>query len=140
MMKKIFALLLSLMLVFSLAACGGSDKADADNSKIKEYVAENKADLLSSMEQSFAASAGLSCDSDIEVKGMGFVISLNIHGLDNVPAEQKTAMKEAYSALSGTFESALELMQKDLPELEYYQVDVCEEDGDLLASIVAGDK
>lgn len=138
MMKKIFALLLSLMLVFSLAACGGSDKAD--NSKIKEYVAENKADLLSSMEQSFAASAGLSCDSDIEVKGMGFVISLNIHGLDNVPAEQKTAMKEAYSALSGTFESALEMMQKDLPELEYYQVDVCEEDGDLLTSIVAGDK
>ena len=101
------------MLVFSLAACGGNG-GDADNSKIKEYVAENKAELLSSMEQSFAASAGLSCDSDIEVKGMGFVISLNIHGLDNVPAEQKTAMKEACSALSGTFESALEMMQKEL--------------------------
>lgn len=139
-MKKIIALLLSLMLVFSLAACGGSDKADVDNSKIKEYVAENKADLLSSMEQSFAASAGLSCDSDIEVKGMGFVISINIHGLDNVPAEQKAQMKEAYDSMSSVFESSLELMQKDLPELEYYQVDVCEEDGDLLASIVAGDK
>ena len=138
MMKKIFALLLSLMLVFSLAACGGSDKAD--NSKIKEYVAENKADLLSSMEQSFAASAGLSCDSDIEVKGMGFVISLNIHGLDDVPAEQKAQMKEAYDSMSSVFESSLELMQKDLPELEYYQVDVCEEDGDLLATVVAGDK
>ena len=140
MMTKLFALLLSLMLVFSLAACGGSDKADADNSKIKEYVAENKADLLSSMEQSFAASAGLSCDSDIEVKGMGFVISLNIHGLDNVPAEQKAQMKEAYDSMSSVFESSLELMQKDLPELEYYQVDVCEEDGDLLATVVAGDK
>ena len=139
-MKKIIALLLSLMLVFSLAACGGSDKADADNSKIKEYVAENKAELLSSMEQSFAASAGLSCDSDIEVKGMGFVISINIHGLDDVPAEQNAQMKEAYDGMSSVFESSLELMQKDLPELEYYQVDVCEEDGDLLASIVAGDK
>ena len=138
MMKKIFALLLSLMLVFSLAACGGSDKAD--NSKIKEYVAEHKAELLSSMEQSFAASAGLSCDSDIEVKGMGFVISLNIHGLDDVPAEQKAQMKEAYDSMSSVFESSLELMQKDLPELEYYQVDVCEEDGDLLATVVAGDK
>ena len=103
-------------------------------------MAENKADLLSSMEQSFAASAGLSCDSDIEVKGMGFVISLNIHGLDNVPAEQKAQMKEAYDSMSSVFESSLELMQKDLPELEYYQVDVCEEDGDLLATVVAGDK
>lgn len=139
-MKKIIALLLSLMLVFSLAACGGSDKADVDNSKIKEYVAEHKSELTASMEQSFAASAGLSCDSDIEVKGMGFVISINIHGLDDVPAEQKAQMKEAYDGMSSLFESSLELMQKDLPELEYYQVDVCEEDGDLLASIVAGDK
>ena len=140
MMKKIFALLLSLMLVFSLAACGGSDKADADNSKIKEYVAEHKAELLSAMEQSFTASAGLSCDSDIEVKGMGIVISVNIDGLDDVPAEQKAQMKEAYDSMSSVFESSLELMQKDLPELEYYQVDVCEEDGDLLATVVAGDK
>ena len=139
MMKKIFALLLSLMLVFSLAACGGSDKADADNSKIKEYVAEHKAELLSAMEQSFTA-AGMSCDTDIEVKGMGIVISVNIDGLDDVPAEQKAQMKEAYDSMSSVFESSLELMQKDLPELEYYQVDVCEEDGDLLASIVAGDK
>ena len=54
--------------------------------------------------------------------------------------QQKAQMKEAYDSMSSVFESSLELMQKDLPELEYYQVDVCEEDGDLLASIVAGDK
>ena len=102
-------------------------------------MAEHKAELLSSMEQSFTA-AGMSCDTDIEVKGMGIVISVNIDGLDDVPAEQKAQMKEAYDSMSSVFESSLELMQKDLPELEYYQVDVCEEDGDLLATVVAGDK
>lgn len=35
---------------------------------------------------------------------------------------------------------ALTLFQKDVPTLEYYQVLVCEKDGDLLATITAGKK
>ena len=49
-------------------------------------------------------------------------------------------MQEAYDTMGATFDSALATMQQELPELEYFEVRVCEVDGDLLATVVAGEK
>lgn len=140
-MKKIIALVLALVLSLSLVACGGgSEPAKADNAAIAAYVESNKASLLESMESSFATSSGMTCTSDIKVEGMGFVITININELDNIDDATKALLQETYDAMDAVFESALETMQKELPEIEYFEVQVCEVDGDALATVTAGTK
>lgn len=134
-MKKTITLLLVLVLCVSLVACGGdSDK----NPEIVKYVEDNRAELLSGMEQSFATSSGMTCTSDIEVIGNGFVISININEMDNIPDEQKEMMQGIYDAMGSSFDQMLEEMKKELSAIEYFTIKVCEKDGDVLATINAG--
>jgi len=140
-MKKIIALVLALVLSLSLVACGGSTvEKKVENAAIAAYVEANKADLLASMEDSFATSSGMTCTSDIKVEGMGFIITININELDDVDADTKDLLQETYDSMDALFEGALETMQQDLPSIEYFQVLVCEVDGDLLATVTAGNK
>lgn len=140
-MKKIIALVLALVLSLSLVACGGgSEPAKVDNAKIATYVNANKADLLATMEESFATSSGMTCTSDIKVEGMGYVVTININELDEVDAATKELLQETYDSMDSLFEAALDEMQTELPELEYFEVLVCEVDGDLLATVTAGNK
>lgn len=142
-MKKLFAILLALTMVLSLAACGGSKDSDKGgsapaNSAVEKYVEENKSVLISDMEQSFATSSGMTCKSSVKVVGNGFVITLKLDGVDGIDSSAKKQMQDAYDQMSSIFDMALAEFQKDCPEIEYYQVDVCEEDGDKLATIRSG--
>ena len=182
-MKKILLMLLSCLLILSMAACGNDsdsnkDKKDKDSKdkqeismdldidaddldiddfnggnavtvtpgsssdieKIKNFIEENEDELLGAMEESFATSSGMTCTSSIKVEGNGFIIKININELDNIDAETKQAMKDAYDSMDSTFDALLDNMKTELPELEYFEIDVCEKDGDLLAPIVVGDK
>ena len=141
-MKKIIALVLALVLAMSLVACGSASSVEkkVENAVISAYVEANKSDLLASMEESFATSSGMTCTSDIKVKDMGFIVTININELDDVDAATKALLQETYDSMDYLFESALDTMQEDLPEIEYFQVLVCEVDGDLLATITAGNK
>lgn len=142
-MKKFIALTLALALALSLIACGSTNQpaeTKAKNAEIVEYVEKNKEELLSTMEQSFATSSGMTCTSGIKVEGMGFVISININELDGLDDATKATMQQTYDSMGDIFNSSLDLMKKDLPTLEYYQVQVCEKDGDLLATITVGNK
>lgn len=141
-MKRVFALLLALVLVFALAACGGKEKADAPaavatSNKVAEYVQANKAALLAEMEESFATSSGMTCTSSITTEGNGIVISININELDNVDQEIKDQMQDAYDQMNGVFVESLKLMQQEVPEIESMKIKVCEKDGDVLATIFA---
>ena len=143
-MKKIIALTLALVLSLGLIACGASTPAPvetkAKNAEIIEFVEKNKSELLKTMEESFATSSGMTCTSDIKVEGMGFIISININELENIDDATKALMQETYDGMGDIFTQSLSLFQQDLPTLEYYQVQVCEKDGDLLATITAGNK
>lgn len=141
-MKKILALIIALVLCMSFVACGGSGNSqeNADNLAIVKFVENNKSELLSSMEKSFATSSGMTCESDIEVEGDGFIITIKIDQLEDVDDSTKEQLQTAYDALDATFEGMLEDMQKEVEELEYYQIKVCDKNGDLLAKITAGDK
>ena len=138
-MKKVLSLILVAVLCLSLVACGGKkQESSGPNPAVVEYVNENKSVLLESMEESFATSSGMTCTSDIEVIGSGIVISININELDNIPRETKDLMQEVYDAMSGTFEGMLSDLQKEIPEVTFMQINVCEKDGDVLATIKAG--
>lgn len=156
-MKKLLALLLALVMVLSLCACGMDDDRNSENpdsntvseseteeiteptnnAAVESYIANNREVLLSSMEESFATSSGMTCTSTIEAEGDGFVITMKINELEDVDAAAKAQMQSAYDQSMEVFNQALTMMQNDVPELKYYKVLVCEKDGDLLAEIHA---
>lgn len=143
-MKKIIALVLALVMAMSLVACGGNTAKEetpaADNAAIVTYVEDNKAELISSMEEAFATSSGMTCTSDIKVEGMGFVITLNINELDDVDEATKQLLQDTFSTMEDTFDMLVESMQEEIPDIEYFQVVINEVDGDELVTITAGDK
>ena len=164
-MKKLLALTLILALAMSMAGCcclstltapkkdtsassGSLIEAipdvmmptEEENAALVEYIDANRDMILSSMEESFAGSSGMTCTSDIYVEGMGFVIVLNISEFDDLDDASKAMLQQIYDAMSGTFDSALATMQQELPDLEYFEIQICDTDGDLIATIVAGDK
>lgn len=132
-MKRVLSIALVLIMCFALVAC-----SESANDKVKEYIDENREEILDSMEESFAYSSGMTCTSSIKVVDAGFIVNININELDDVPEETKEQMQDAYDSLGNTFEGMLEDMQEELPELEYFTIKVCDKDGEVLATIGAG--
>ena len=136
-MIKLLAILLSVVMMFS---SGTGEKAlSPEEQKVADYVEENEKELLDSMEEGFATSSGMTCTSSIKPEGRGFIIQLNINELEDVSGETRTVLQETYDGMQGTFDSLLADMQTELPELQYFQILVCEKDGDILAKIEAKD-
>jgi len=131
-MKKIIAAALMVLMVFSLVACGNN--ADV----VKDYVEENEDELIAAMESVFSG-AGMSCSSTIKAEGAGFIMDIRIDGWDDVDSDTKAEMKDYYGSMQSGFDSSLKEMQTELPELEYFEIRVCEEDGDVVATIRAED-
>ena len=136
-MKRIISLILAVVLCFALVACG-SKTEKGDSGKVAAYVEEYGDVLLESMEYSFAATSGLTCKSTIKAVGSGIVISIKINEFDDIPQETKDLMQQAYDAMSNTFEGTLKDLQAEVPEVTYIKINVCEKDGDILATIKAG--
>ena len=131
-MKKFLAVMLTLALMIGLVACGGSD---ADAKKVADYVAANEATLKSSMETSFASSSGLTCTSTIKTEGCKIVLDININEWQDIDASIKSQLQATYDAMDSYFDAAFDLMQKDLPEMDAFIVNVCEKDGDVVATV-----
>lgn len=158
-MKKALSLIIILVLCFSIAACGNSGSAEPTNENpietttaptettvpptesamaaIEAYVNENKAALLSTMEQSFATSSGMTCTSDIAVIDNGIVIDININELENVEQTVKDQLQASYNTMDAAFEELLTELQKELPEVEYMTININEKNGTLVASLTA---
>lgn len=135
-MKKLLAIVLALVFCFSLAACGD------DNSAIVEYVEENEEDLIASYESAFTAGAQgqLTCKSSVEVEGMGFIVTIKINELEDVDDETKEMLQEMYAVMEDALEPSLEPMQEEIPDLEYFELVICEKDGDEIATLTIGEK
>ena len=136
-LPKLLCLLLILAMAVSFAGCGnGENAADDPAAKaVAAYVEEHKSELNSGIAESFAQSSGMECESKIYADGTKIVIDLNVIGLNDVPADQKELMQEAYDSLSETFDGMVSDMQKEIPEVTGLVINVCEEDGDLLAKV-----
>ena len=104
---------------------------------VAAFVEANKYEILTAKESFFVTSAGYTCTSNIEAVGLGFVINLNINELEGLSREKKDALQVAYNEMSETVEQMLAEYQAELPELEYFKINICEADGDLLAVIKA---
>lgn len=146
-MKKVLSLILVLVVLCSFAACSNpetngpsEDPNAAKYAKVADYVEKNRQDLLDSFVSNFTSSgAGLTCTADITASKDGFVITVKIEQFDDLADDVKAQLQAAYDAQDSFFEASLETMKEELPELGYYTIRVCDKDGELLATINAGD-
>ena len=134
-MKKGIVWMLVWVLVLSLVACKDTSAAG----KVKAYVQVNGEALAQSMEKSFSAS-GPGCETTVKAEGTGIVIQVCIDGMDAVADTQKEEIQNAYDSLSDLYDSVLAGVQKEVPEVTYLTIRVCEEDGDSIATIQIGQK
>lgn len=137
-MKKILCILLALMMCVCLVACNNSE--GAANKEVVRYVKEYGDELLASLEEGFDPTSGITYTTSIAAVDAGIVIDANINGTDEIPEEMKRQMQELYDAEQETFDTTLRELQAAIPALEYFQVNVNEEDGDLIAKMYAGAK
>lgn len=128
-MKKISAILLVLVMMLSLVACG-NDGAD----KVAAYVKDNGDAIVDSFIGGLTSS-GMTCEADIKAVGCGIVLDAKINELEDVPDELKDQMQEMYDAMDSYFDAMLAAAQKELPELEYITFNICERDGDIVATL-----
>ena len=129
-MKKIFAIALVLVMMLSLVACGNDAKSD----KVAAYVKDNGDAIVDSFIGSLTSS-GMTCEVDIKAVGCGIVLDAKINELEDVPDELKDQMQEMYDAMDSYFDVMLAAAQKELPELEYITFNICERDGDIVATL-----
>jgi len=146
-MKKLLALLLAVLMVFSLVACGKDKDKDEDNDSgngvkaaektaVEEYVEKNESLLVSMLESSIAGSdSGVTCTSSVEAVGNGIIVSINIDQLDNVDSTVKAQMQANCDMMKDQLGNIVTQMRTELPELEYLEYRICEKDGDFLASV-----
>lgn len=137
-LKKVISLVVLFVMALCLTACSAPQQTPAD--KVASYV-KNSGDALSdSFEQLFAASSDMTCVSSVKAEGTGIVIDVKINELDNMTQEQKDLMQKTYDDMGDRFDGSLVSIQRQLPEMTYMTVHVCEKDGDVIATIQMGEK
>ena len=137
-MKKVMSVVLVLVMVLSLAACAAAP--ESAESKVASYVEKYGSSLVSGLEEAFATSSGMTCESSVKAEGTGIIIDIKINELDNLTQEQKDLMQGAYDAMGSSFDVTLTTVQKEISEVTYMTINVCEKDGDVVATIQSGQK
>lgn len=155
----LIALIVACMMVF--AACGGgADKEDekkddettvstedttaapevdtptekTDEEKVADYVAANGSKIISEFEASFTTS-GMTCNSTIEAVGKGIVVKVCVNEIVDLTADQKKVMQDTFDQGASQFGAGFDDMKAEIPALTYIRFDICEKDGDLVASL-----
>ncbi len=125
-MKKMIAVIVAAVMLLSLVACNQSAE-----DKVADYADEAKEKL-----EGMFGGSGIGIE--VEAEGCGIIVDLKISDLNNITASQKQELQRYYDSMSGTFESLLEDMQDEVPELEYMVFNVCDSDGELAAKVEIG--
>ncbi len=111
-------------------------ETSGNDAQLEAVVAMYKDDFLDGMKMGFEQSAGgLECDCTMRVEGTTIIIECLIDGINNIPAENKAQMQEIYDGMNDTMKVAFTPFKEEAPNLSDVIVNVCEEDGDILASI-----
>ena len=130
-MKKLLALLLAVLMIFTFVAC--SSESDPSN-KVEEYVETNEKSIISSVKKGIAI-ADSDCTHSIVADGNGFTVNINLNGMDNLSQEDRIGYQAGYNSLQTVFDGMVAEWRKDLPDLGCVKFNICEKDGDIIATI-----
>ena len=126
-MKKFIAILLAMVLVVGLVACG-------DEAKVEKFVKEHGQEFSDGVAQGFSSS-GMSCDATMEAKGDGVVVKICVDQFDDIDASTKAIAQANMNNTASSFQSSLKAIQNEEPAVKFMEVQLCECDGDLIAKV-----
>ena len=136
--KKLSCLILAVVFVFCFAACSDNNvSTDSVNDPQLEKLIETDGDAFEkNFEDSFSSSSGgLTCDCKLSVDGTKLVVDCLVEDIDDVPEETKAEMQTAYDAAKGELSEAFKPIKDEAPALTEVVMNICEEDGDVIASV-----
>ena len=110
------------------------------NPAVAAYLEANKEAVISTLGANVASSSGLTYQAEAEVIGSGFVVTFRINELSYIGLDAKNQLQTSYNGLGSVFEASLKTMQSEIPELAYFKLIVCDKNGDLIATILAGEE
>lgn len=127
MTKKIFAYFLALLL---LVSCGGRTPVE------EHFYGEAGERFLKGLTASFTNNGtNFTCKSKLKVVNDGVVVTFLVDGYDNIGDDFKAEMQGSFDSLREDFQAELAAMREDVPGITSYTINVCEQDGDPIASI-----
>ncbi|MBR2476804.1 MAG: hypothetical protein IKB50_01570 [Clostridia bacterium] len=137
--KRLLCALLAGVMVFGLMACSKDDKSSSsvpNDPDLERLVREEGDDFVEGFESGFeGSSGGLDCECSIRVEGTSLIVDCLILDVDNVPAETKEDMQKSYDSSKDSMKATFEPFKEEAPNLTLVVLNICEEDGDLLASV-----
>ena len=126
-MKKFIAILLAMVLVVGLVAC-------SKEAKVEKFVKEHGKEFSDGVAQGFSSS-GMTCRATMEAKGEGVVVKIMIDQFDDLDAETKALAQASMNSASATLKQSLTAIQNEEEAVQFMEVQMCEKDGDLIASV-----
>jgi len=137
-MSKVFCLLLAAVLMFGLVACSEApvEPTVQNDPQLEKLIEEQGDAFIASFKEGFEGSAGgLKCELTLEVSGTELIFDCRIQDIDNVPDDAKAQMQEIYDQSKEGLKAELMALKEEAPNLSKVLLNVCEEDGDILAVI-----
>lgn len=110
---------------------------DAIEQKIAAYVELYREEIIDGFNQGFGATSDITCTVTVEAERRGIVINCSIAEFVDLPDDVKNTLQSTYDGMESIFDSSLEMLRTELPEIEYLKMNICENDGDVVATILA---
>ena len=137
-LKKLLSLSLAVILAFGLIACSSDvvkDDVVTNDPDLERIVAEEGQAYEEAFENSFSQSSGLTCECKFYAKGTSLITDCIINGVDDVPEDVKAQMQETYDNSKASLKASFDPIKDEAPNLTNAIINVCEEDGDIIASV-----
>lgn len=107
---------------------------DTTKTQVEKYVEIYGSLLEESFESGFEQS-GLNCTATVSANGNKIIIASNIDGINNVSSDEKAELQTYFDENKSELKDIFDGIQDNISSLEAIIINVCEEDGDLIATI-----
>ena len=155
MSKRIISMLVIAILAIGLVACTGADEvtetpapapeatgevatqpASNNDPDLEAFIKTQGDEFLSAFDKSFGeSSGGMQCKSTLKVDGTKLVLDCSIQGINNVADAGKAQMQKVYEDNKEALKAGFAPLKSEVPTVSGIIINVCEEDGDILATI-----
>lgn len=117
-----------------------NDTQEEDNSvnaeaKVSEFVNKNGKNIEEKGEKLFLSKTGMTCDCTVKANGTKLVLYCNINGLDDLVDSDKTKIQILAGSIKSMLKKEFKAYTEDIPEITGADFKICEEDGDLIATV-----
>ena len=127
-MKRVLALMLVFVFVFAFAACNKDDRTE-----VEKAVDDQREIITNGIVSGLESQLG-ECEADIRAEGNDIIVDIKVMSLTNVSEDVKSQMQANAEAMESSLDATVEQMRNDVAELNSFTVNICDAEGNVLAS------